>query len=556
MRFTHGPGDRPLDGYTIQQGLGRGGFGEVYQAVSDGGKQVALKLVQRNLEVELRGVGQCLNLKHPNLVAVYDVKQAENGDRWIVMEHVQGETLDKALARNPNGLPEAEVLAWLKGVCEGVGYLHEQGIVHRDLKPGNLFMENGCVKIGDYGLSKFISASRRSGQTMSIGTVHYMAPEVVKGRYGKEVDLYAIGVILYEMLTGRVPFDGESPGEILMKHLTASPDLSPVPASFRPVVARLLDKEPARRYSSVQAAWADLTGYLASPPVTSIEETPVEGTPQASPLREALGLFASMPPPAPVRPEEQAAAAPVARWLFFLGAFLVSVATTVFAGMATYGLAQTTPRLRNDAGMAIAIFTAILVFGVSVLWFSRLVRTRGGRHARHVPRPRLGDAGRVRAAIRSGPAAWVRLLLSLSPGLGAGLLLGGVCYFNHVDDAAALLIGFGSGLALAGFVGGPLLAGGGGVIARFILALALGVGAGLFFGGICEFNRMDEEASTLIGFGSGLLAPSLAIGWLLWRKTRESAMQPASETPSTAGAITGLPGHQTGPWEPQSEHAR
>src|SRR5262249_3190617 len=194
MRFTYAAGDRPLKGYTIQRDLGRGGFGEVYQALSDGGKQVALKLVQRNLDVELRGVGQCLNLKHSNLVSVYDVKQAENGDQWIVMEYVHGETLDKVVARHPQGMPQDEVFNWRKGSCAGGGYLHDHGIVHRDLKPGNTFLESDAVKIGDYGLSKFISASRRSGQSTSIGTVHYMAPEVVKGRYGKEVDLYAIGV--------------------------------------------------------------------------------------------------------------------------------------------------------------------------------------------------------------------------------------------------------------------------------------------------------------------------------------------------------------------------
>src|SRR5262249_46703219 len=161
-----------------------------------GGKEVALKLVQRNLEVELRGVGQCLNLKHANLVAVYDVKQADNGDCWVVMEYVAGETLDKVIGGSPQGLPPEEALAWFQGVCAGVAFLHEQALVHRDLKPGNIFRENGVVKLGDYGLSKFISASRRSGQTGSVGTVHYMAPEVVNGRYGREVDLYALGIIL------------------------------------------------------------------------------------------------------------------------------------------------------------------------------------------------------------------------------------------------------------------------------------------------------------------------------------------------------------------------
>src|SRR5262245_56368508 len=265
MRFTYASGDRPLDGYTVTHGIGRGGFGEVYAGVSDGGKEVALKLVQRNLEVELRGVGQCLNLKHPNLVAVYDVKRAENGDSWVIMEYVAGQTLEKVIAQNPQGMPPEEFLAWLRGISEGVGYLHDQGVVHRDLKPGNLFLENGIVKVGDYGLSKFMSTSRRSGQTASIGTVHYMAPEVVQGRYGKEVDLYSIGIILYEMLTGRVPFEGDSPGEILMKHLTAWPDLNVLQPSYRPVIARLLDKDPQRRYSSMREMLVDLNACAGKP---------------------------------------------------------------------------------------------------------------------------------------------------------------------------------------------------------------------------------------------------------------------------------------------------
>src|SRR5262249_55298363 len=161
---------QPLQGYTIRRGLGRGGFGEVYLGASDGGKEVALKLVQQHLDVELRGVGQCLNLKHPHLVVVYDILKAQDGDTWIVMEYMAGESLVRVLARPPEGIPEPQALGWLHGICSGVRYLHEHGIVHRDLKPANLFIENRAVKIGDYGLSKFISASRRSGQTVSIGS--------------------------------------------------------------------------------------------------------------------------------------------------------------------------------------------------------------------------------------------------------------------------------------------------------------------------------------------------------------------------------------------------
>src|SRR5215470_14672211 len=290
MKFTYASGAQPLQGYTIRRGLGRGGFGEVYHAVSDGGKEVALKLVQQHLDVELRGVGQCLNLKHPHLVLVFDIRKAETDDTWIVMEYMAGGSLDQVLARHPQGIPEPQALAWLHGICSGVRYLHEHGIDHRDLKPGNLFIENGVVKIGDYGLSKFISASRRSGQSVSIGSVHYMAPEMAHGRYGKEVDQYALGVILCEMLTGRVPFDGECQGEILMKHLAADPDLGRLTEPYRSVVARLLDKDPRKRYPAVQDLLAELPALHPALPGA------VPGSERANPCSDAeAGVKAEQP---------------------------------------------------------------------------------------------------------------------------------------------------------------------------------------------------------------------------------------------------------------------
>src|SRR5688572_19443883 len=93
-RFLYASGSRPLEGYTIKRGVGHGGFGEVYYAVSDAGKEVALKLIRRNLDIELRGVTQCLNLKHPNLLSVHDIRQAENDETWVIMEYVQGDCLD------------------------------------------------------------------------------------------------------------------------------------------------------------------------------------------------------------------------------------------------------------------------------------------------------------------------------------------------------------------------------------------------------------------------------------------------------------------------------
>src|SRR5580704_11045365 len=104
MKFTYSSGQRPLDGYTIKRGIGRGGFGEVYYGISDGGKEVALKLVRSNVEIELRGMTQCLNFKHPNLVELYDLRTDLSGDTWVVMEYVSGETLHMVLTRHPHGV--------------------------------------------------------------------------------------------------------------------------------------------------------------------------------------------------------------------------------------------------------------------------------------------------------------------------------------------------------------------------------------------------------------------------------------------------------------------
>jgi serine/threonine protein kinase len=251
MSFSYPPGAMPLPPYRIRRGIGVGGFGEVYFAVSEAGKEVALKRVQRNLDVELRGVSHCLNLKHAHLVALFDICRDAEDQAWVVMEYVAGPNLREVLDEAPNGLPEAEVQRWFQGITAGVRHLHAAGLVHRDLKPGNVFDDLGTVKVGDYGLSKFISTSHRGGHTESVGTFHYMAPEIGRGQYGREIDIYALGIVLFELLTGNVPFDGESCHEIIVKHLTATPDLSALKEPYRSTVAKCLEKDPAKRPSTV-----------------------------------------------------------------------------------------------------------------------------------------------------------------------------------------------------------------------------------------------------------------------------------------------------------------
>jgi hypothetical protein len=293
MKFTYSSGQRPLEGFTLKRGIGRGGFGEVYFAVSDGGKEVALKLVRGgDTQIELRGVAQCLNLKHPNLIHLYDLRTDNHGDRWVVMEYIAGEPLNVILSRHPNGLPRELAREWFLSLARAVAYLHDHGFVHRDLKPANIFLENGIVKVGDYGLSKAIGSSQRTAQTHSVGTVHYMAPEISTGNYGKQIDTYAAGIILYEMLTGKVPFDGESSGEILMKHLTTPPDLSKIPSEYLPILWKALAKNPSQRYASM-AEMARAVEALGADP---------SRVPAAAPTSPPRAAAAPARPPRPSQP--------------------------------------------------------------------------------------------------------------------------------------------------------------------------------------------------------------------------------------------------------------
>jgi Protein kinase domain len=530
MRFTYTTGDQPVKGYTIQRGLGRGGFGEVYQAVSDGGKEVALKLVQRNLNVELRGVGQCLNLKHHNLVALYDVKQADNGDTWVVMEYVAGGSLDQVIARNRQGMPVEEAVFWLRGLCAGVGYLHERGIVHRDLKPGNIFIENGIVKLGDYGLSKFISASRRSGQTESVGTVHYMAPEVSMGRYNRELDLYAVGVILYEMLTGQVPFDGESPGEILMKHLTAVPDLTPLPEPFRPVVGRLLEKDPLKRYPSVEALLADLppvaswagapSGYSAVPPPRSVYGP--EPGPETQPYHSAL-----------LNSEFRAR-------LNKVGAAMVSAARVMGAAARHFNRRPKIPSAWAEDGLGTtalarlfvaAVFgvgAALLASGFGLLVFGRneeaaalcgigigLLTT--GKIARNLLRPVL-------------EGLWWRALVPILSGVGTGLLVGGIAtgVLPRISDAPPFL-GIGGGFLVAARTALRLFPSArSSAITRLFWTGSQSLGILFLAVGVVQLFRPRHEAPVLMGIGSAILVA----GVMAYRALLKEPVRPK---PSTDG---------------------
>jgi hypothetical protein len=312
MAYTYRHGDRPIEGFTVQRAVGRGGFGEVYYALADSGKQVALKYLRDNPEVELRGVAHVMNLKSPHLITIYDVRRNSEGDPFVVMEYIGGPSLRDLMNADPRGMGAQKAAYFLVGIAKGLSYLHERGIVHRDLKPANIFYDDGYVKIGDYGLSKHIAVSRHSAQTVSVGTVHYMAPEIGSGNYSKAIDIYALGVILFEMLTGRLPFTGGSMGEILMRHLSERPDLAGVPEPFATVIARALVKDPAGRYQDVNEMVDAITSVVdISQSVSTFDPATLTRVPRQAPTQDERTLTRSPAPP-PRRPVELDAHAPVA----------------------------------------------------------------------------------------------------------------------------------------------------------------------------------------------------------------------------------------------------
>ena len=293
---------RRFGAYQVEALLGAGGMGQVYRARdAELNRDVALKFLPDafasdpdRLARMTREAQTLAALNHPNIAAIYGIEKSD-GMRALVMELVEGEDLAQRIARGP--IPLAELLPIARQIAEALEAAHEHGIIHRDLKPANIkIREDGVVKVLDFGLAKATEPRRASGAAavredsppvkhpadltaarMILGTPAYMSPEQSKGRAADQrSDVWAFGVVLYEMLTGQHPFKGDDPSEILASVLTQQPDWTVLPAATPPMIRRLLhrclEKDRTRRLADMADARLDideaLSGSDDQPPVT------------------------------------------------------------------------------------------------------------------------------------------------------------------------------------------------------------------------------------------------------------------------------------------------
>lgn len=295
---------KTLGHYQITNQLGKGGMGEVYVADDlNLGRKVALKFLpdsfagdpERMARFE-REAKLLASLNHPNIAAIYGFEQAE-GKRFIVMELVEGETLsDFAKATSDKAVPG--ILKLALQIAEGLEAAHEKGVIHRDLKPANVMITEGDkVKILDFGLAKALSDEAQaidSSQSPTIteamtkpgiilGTAAYMSPEQARGKtVDKRTDIWAFGVVLFEMLTGRPVFSGEDVNEVLAAVIRAEPDWSTLPKTLhwrmRELIQRCLAKDPKERYHDISDVRLDIQKAMADPSSVWMQPGPKKST--------------------------------------------------------------------------------------------------------------------------------------------------------------------------------------------------------------------------------------------------------------------------------------
>ena len=303
-------GQKINDRYEIIKTIGEGGMANVYLAhdtILD--RKVAIKVLRGDLSNDEKFIRRfkrealsVSNLSHPNIVEVYDVGE-EDGNYYIVMEYIEGKTL-KQLLQKRGALTLTEVIDIMSQLTDGLAHAHEAYIIHRDIKPQNIMIEdNGRIKITDFGIAMALNSTQLTQTNSVMGSVHYLPPEQANGK-GATVksDIYSLGILMYELLTGSVPFKGDTAVEIALKHMkekvpSVRKQNPTIPQSVENIILKATAKNPKNRYDSVREMHADLETALERDnekrlvyeyPENDLEETKVIATISKEPKKSVV----------------------------------------------------------------------------------------------------------------------------------------------------------------------------------------------------------------------------------------------------------------------------
>jgi len=269
-------GQKISDRYQIIKSIGEGGMANVYLAydtILD--RNVAVKLLRGDLASDEKFVRRfqrealsASSLNHQNIVEVYDVGE-DNGDYYIVMEYIEGKHL-KELVKKRGKLTVSEVVDIMMQITDGMSVAHDSYIIHRDIKPQNIMiLENGLVKITDFGIAMAMNATQLTQTNSVMGSVHYIPPEQASGKGATlQSDIYSMGIVMYELLTGRLPHRGENAVEIALKHLkepipNIKEELPNLPNSIENIILKATAKNPKNRYADAREMHEDLKTCLS-----------------------------------------------------------------------------------------------------------------------------------------------------------------------------------------------------------------------------------------------------------------------------------------------------
>ncbi len=283
--------------YQIIEELGKGGMGNVYKVLDkEVNAKIALKLIKPEIAADKKTIERFRNelktardISHKNICRMYDLNK-EGDSYYITMEYVEGQDL-KSLIRQTGQLALPTTFSIAKQVCEGLSEAHKLGTVHRDLKPSNIMVDKeGKTRIMDFGIARSLKAKGITGTGVMIGTPEYMSPEQVDGKeVDQRSDIYSLGVILFEMLTGRVPFGGDTSLSIAVKHKSKSPpdpeNINPqIPKNLSHIILKCMKKDKAHRYQKIEELYSDLMGVEEE--LSTTRRVPAEEEVKTSPAAQ------------------------------------------------------------------------------------------------------------------------------------------------------------------------------------------------------------------------------------------------------------------------------